>query len=171
MSSKVKVLKVCVFVLLLLVVFAILFVIHFRTGNWWQRPKFDKQIESLAVYQGMFRHAGSKPTLLVDAESAEGREILKAFRGGWFYWNMVKFGKDYTVDVIYADGKRDSIGIGADYISMGSHDGTRDGVYKMRTDLSALIQKQTLQLAGKAPRGAEGGGGSEEICEGVSPVF
>ncbi len=157
-----KAVKIFFIVILFLLVLVGLFILHLWSGNWWHRPKFDKHVDKIVVYESAFRHAGSEPVADLSGDSSEGKKIIKAMQGGWFYWNIIKFGKDYTVDVIYKDEKVDSISVGNGFISVNSHDGDSDGVYKTKKRISELIRSQILQSSTTVARGAEGGSGSEE---------
>ena len=139
-----KIIKRLLIILLsLLAVIAIsigIFFFHMFYGNWWDRPSLNVDaIAEIQIYEGHFRVPGQTPDLILDGKSEDTKKIISTINKGWHYWQPVKLGSGYQVDVFYSDSKEGYIYIGSDIVSVRSPESDRSKNYRVYKQVRPII--------------------------------
>ena len=150
--------KILILIALLLVLVACVLFLQ-RSTDWWKHPGFDGSIKAIAIYDGQFRMPEDKPIITLNQTSEDAGKVIESLENARFYRKWAKFESFVNIYVIYKDCRVDNVFIGSDFIEFFPHGCEKSEYYKIRKKDSDSIRNIVMA----PPRGAEGGGGSEEI--------
>jgi len=111
-------------------------------GRWWDRPALNvDSITEIKIYEGHFRVPGQTPDLILYGKSGDTKKIISAINKGWYYWQPVKLGSGYQVDIFYSDSKEGYVYISSDIVSVRSAESGELKNYRIKKQVRPIIDE------------------------------